>query len=307
MITRSFTYNTKLRTTLQLLLNNYILPFMADTVSQIGTRGLEVHPAYVACVLSVDGYPNAAYANDYLYTFGTTGQPSHFFGDTTKDPQGRTYITLNWRNSGICGLILNIEHQYLWQREVYVLAHTTLPIRNISNTPTIRTFASGNPMAPLVGAAEYSQISFDIDSEDCMHWIDRESVNSLERDGCREAVKIQKDSSAPFWYDDEEGVRSISILLWVHSPEAMIFKDDFMTVWNHLRKDLITDVLMSPRSHPFFPPAGTSLIDTVVKNSFPEHTPCYTSREPDDEIKGRRAHIIACLIEHDEKKVTSKA
>jgi hypothetical protein len=87
----------------------------------------------------------------------------------------------------------------------------------------------------------------------------------------------------------------------------MIFKDDFMTVWNHLRKDLITDVLMSPGSHPFLPPNDTSLIDTIVKNSFPEYTPCYTSREPDDEIKARRAHIIACLIEHDEKKVTSKA
>ncbi|EXK77415.1 hypothetical protein FOQG_17875 [Fusarium oxysporum f. sp. raphani 54005] len=280
---------------------------MADTVSQIGARGLEVHPAYVACVLSVDGYPNAAYANDYLYTFGTTGQPSHFLGDTTKDPQGQTYITLNWRNSGTCGLILRIEHQYVWQREVYVLAHTMLPIRNISDTPTIRTFASGNPMAPLVGTTEYSQISFDIDSEDCMHWIDRESVNRLERHGHREAVEIQKASSAPFWYDDEEGMRSISILLWVHSPEAMIFKDDFMTVWNQLRKDLITDVLMSPRSHPFLPPADTSLIDTIVKNSLPEDTPYYTSREPDDEIKTRRAHIIACLIEHDKKKVTSKA
>jgi hypothetical protein len=70
----------------------------------------------------------------------------------------------------------------------------------------------------------------------------------------------------------------------------MIFKDDFMTVWNHPRKDLITDVLMSPRSHPFLPPAGTSLIDTIVKNPFPEDTPYYTSREPDDEIKARSTH-----------------
>jgi hypothetical protein len=57
-----------------------------------------------------------------------------------------------------------------------------------------------------------------------------------------------------------------------------------------------------PRSHPFLPPAGTSLIDTIVKNSLPEDTPYYTSRESDDELKTRRAHIIACLIEHDKKK-----
>jgi len=65
-------------------------------------------------------------------------------------------------------------------------------------------------------------------------------------------------------------VRSIDIYLSVHSPEAMMFKDEFMTFWNYQRKECITDMSMSLSSHPFLPPAGNGSKDAVTKISFPE-------------------------------------
>lgn len=62
---------------------------MGDRLFETGVRESDFHLGYTACVLTVDGLPNAEYAHDYLHTFGTAGQVFNTFGDSKKDPQGR--------------------------------------------------------------------------------------------------------------------------------------------------------------------------------------------------------------------------
>lgn len=282
---------------------------MTNTASQSGETGDDAHPGYFACVLGVNGYPHVRYADDYFRTFGGTGWRSRPLSHDRDSPEGQTYITLRWSHTtGLYGPTIRLEHHYVWQRFGHVLAQTLLPIRNIRTTPTIRTFASADLTSAPPGTTEYSEISFDIDYDYCGHWIDRDLVGRLEGYGCQEAAEVQTGFSAPFWDDDDwVEVRHVSILLWVHSPDAMTFKDDFMTIWNHMRKDPVVDVAMGPRAHPFLLDVDSHLTDTTVQSSLPvEPTPC-TSLEPDDRIKARRAKIVADLIEDAEKKIAQYA